>query len=336
MNWDWDEATLAALDAFLEAKGLHDGVPAPHRIGDGHSNLTYRIRVKGGDAVLRRPPPPPLPKGANDVLREARVLRALDGQDVPTPRVLAVAEAGEVLDVPFYVMEHVPGHIMTDRLAPAFEAGRDGPALVFGLVEALAKLHAVDWRACGLGDYGQPQDFNARHLKRLEALMNLREGAAPSWLADMAAHLRATVPAESGSAIVHNDFRLGNVIWSPAAPPRLLAILDWELATIGDPLLDLGYLACCHPVRGEILTPTQELSAALLGDGFPSRQAMIARYAEITGRDVSGLGWYAAMASWKLAVLYDYQHRLGRDTYYEDATQAPRFIAAAERFAKGI
>ncbi len=336
MSWDWDSKTLAALDAFLEARGLRDGAPGPHRIGDGHSNLTYRIRVTGGDAVLRRPPPPPIPRGANDVLREARVLRALDGQDVPTPRVLAVAEAGEVLDVPFYIMEHVPGHIMTDRLAPAFDAARDGIAIVFGLAEGLAKLHAVDWRACGLGDFGQPRDFNARHLKRLEALMNLRDGATPSWLADMAAHLRATVPAESGSAIVHNDFRLGNVIWSLAAPPRLLAILDWELATIGDPLLDLGYLACCHPVHGEDLTPTQQLSAALLGDGFPPRESMIEHYAKITGRDVSRLGWYAAMASWKLAVLYDYQHRLGRDSYYEDPTQAPRFIAAAERFARGI
>jgi aminoglycoside phosphotransferase (APT) family kinase protein len=333
MSWDWDAATLGRLEALLAANGLLQGAPQPRRIGDGHSNLTYLIRTSRGNAVLRRPPPPPLPKGANDVLREARVLKALEGQGVPTPRVLAVAQAGEVLDVPFYVMEHIPGHIMTDTLPSAFDGAHDGKAIAFGLADGLAKLHAVDWRACGLEDYGQPKDFNARHLKRLEGLMNLRDDSPPAWLTDMASHLRSSVPPESGAAIVHNDFRLGNVIWSEPSPVRLLAILDWELATIGDPLLDLGYLVCCYPVSGEELNPTQELSAAMLGEGFPARQDLVERYAEVTGADVSRLGWYAAMAAWKLAVLYDYQHRLGRDAYYVDPTQAPRFIATAERFA---
>lgn len=334
MSWHWDETTLAALGRFLDREGLRDSQPEPRRIGDGHSNLTYLIRVKGGHAVLRRPPPPPVPKGANDVVREAKVLKALEGHDVPVPGVLALAQVGEVLDVPFYIMQHVPGPIMTDRLAPAFTAARDGRAIAFGLADALAKLHAVDWRAAGLEDFGQPKDFNVRHLKRLEGLMNLRDGAPPAWLTDMAAHLKSTVPPESGDAIVHNDFRLGNVIWSDASPPKLLAILDWELATIGDPLLDLGYAACCYPVPGEEMNPTQELSAAMLAEGFPSREEFVARYAEATGRDVSRLSWYATMAAWKLAVLYEYQHRLARDAYYEDATQGPRFIATAERFAK--
>lgn len=335
MSWEWDTTTLDALGRYLEAQGLKDGPPSPRRIGDGHSNLTYLIRVRGGNAVLRRPPPPPVPKGANDVEREARVLKALEGHEVPVPRVLALAAAGDVLDVPFYVMQHVPGPIMTDRLVPQFDARQDGPAIAFGLADGLARLHAVDWRAAGLEGFGQPKDFNARHLKRLEGLMNLNP-TPPAWLTDMAAHLRTTVPPESGDAIVHNDFRLGNVIWSEASPPRLLAILDWELATIGDPLLDLGYAACCYPMPGEELNPTQELSAAMLGDGFPSRAAFVERYAQMTGRDVSRLPWYAAMAAWKLAVLYDYQHRLARDAYYEDATQAPRFIATAERLARDI
>jgi len=336
MSWEWDDTSLAALDGFLNLQGLRDGAPRPRRIGDGHSNLTYLIDVRGGSAVLRRPPPPPIPKGANDVLREARVLSALDGQAVPTPRVLAIAQAGAVLDVPFYVMDHVPGHIMTDTLPPAFDAARDGRAIAFGLAEGLAALHAVDWRACGLEDFGQPKDFNARHLKRLEGLMNLRDDAPPAWLSDMAAHLRSTAPEESGAAIVHNDFRLGNVIWSDPSSPRLLAILDWELATIGDPLLDLGYAACCYPVLGKPLNPTQELSTAMLGEGFPSREEFVERYAQVTARDVSRLGWYAAMAAWKLAVLYDYQHRQARDAYYGDSTQAPRFIASAEMFARQI
>lgn len=333
MSWDWDDKTLAALSGYLEAKGLLNGAPAPHRIGDGHSNLTYLIRVAGGKAVLRRPPPPPLPKGANDVEREAWVLSALAGQNLPVPKVHAVAKAGEVLDVPFYIMEHVPGHILTDRLPSGFDAQRDGHSMVFGMVDALADLHAVDWRTCGLADFGRPEGFNARHLKRLKGLMNHRDDAAPNWLTEMATELERDIPAESGESIVHNDFRLGNLIWSDPSP-RLLAILDWELATIGDPLLDLGYMACCYPVAGEEMTPTQELSAAFLEPGFPAREEVFAHYAEFTGRDLSRLSWYAAMSAWKLAVLYDYQHRLARDAYYTDVTQAPRFVAAAERFLR--
>lgn len=332
MSWTWDEFTLAALSKFLKDKGLYGGAPEPRAIGDGHSNLTYLIRVAGGNAVLRRPPPPPLPKGANDVLREAKVLSALAGQPVPTPTVVAVAQPGEVLDVPFYIMSHVPGHVLTTELPPAFDAVRDGKALAFGLVEGLAQLHAVDWRAVGLSDFGRPENFNARHLSRLKALMEARKGPVPGFLSDMATALESDAPPESGAAIIHNDYRLGNVIWSVEAPPRLLAVLDWELATLGDPLFDLGYFACCYPVAGEVLTPTQDLSSVFLLPGCPPRDAVLAHYAELTGADMSSIGWYAAMAAWKLAVLYDYQHREARDSYYADATQAPRFIAAAERF----
>lgn len=337
MTWDWDAATLGALGAFLRAQGLDEGDPAPRRIGDGHSNLTYLIRLRGGHAVLRRPPPPPLPKGANDVLREARILSALAAQDVPTPRVLAVAQSGEVLDVPFYIMDHVPGHVVTDQLPPGFDPGRAPRAMALAMVDGMARLHAVDWQAAGLDGFGRPENFNARHLDRLKALMQTRDDPVPAALADMAADLAARVPAESGATILHNDFRVGNVIWSPDPPPRLLAILDWELATIGDPLLDLGYLICCHPTPGGPLNPTQELSMVLSGPGAPDAAELADTYARLSGRDLSGLGWYAAMAAWKLAVLYDYQHRLGRDDYYRDATQAPRFLASAERFAaRGI
>jgi aminoglycoside phosphotransferase (APT) family kinase protein len=332
MTWSWSDDTLAALEGFLRNAGLHDGAPDPRPIGDGHSNLTYLIRVRGGRAVLRRPPPPPLPRGANDVLREARVLRALQNSPVPTPRILAVAEAGAVLDVPLYIMEHVPGPVVSTTMPAPFRPERDAPAMAFELVDAMAQLHAVDWRASGLDDFGRPENFNARHLSRLRAVMERREGAVPAFLADTATALEGNVPAESGAAIVHLDFRLGNVIWAPDAPPKLLAVLDWELATIGDPLLDLGYLICCHPEPGEALNPTQELSTALLAPGAPGRAELATHYAVATGRNVEGLSWYAAMAAWKLAVLFEYQHRLGRDPYYADATQAPRFIVQAKRF----
>jgi aminoglycoside phosphotransferase (APT) family kinase protein len=255
---------------------------------------------------------------------------------VPVPRVLAVAQTGEVLDVPLYVMCHVPGHVVTDELPSAFDPRTASRTMTFALVDCLAHLHAVDFTTCGLTGFGRPDDFNGRHLKRIEALMLQRDGPVPTPLAEMARFLKQRVPKESGAAIVHNDYRLGNVIWSQNAPPRLLAILDWELATLGDPLLDLGYFACCYPVAGEALNPTQQLSTALLASNGPTRDEIFTRYGTTTGRDLSSINWYAAMSAWKLAVLYDYQHRLGRDQYYADDTQVPRFLASAALFAGNL
>jgi len=333
MSWDWNDDALSAVTIFLKDRRLFRTRPVPRRIGDGHSNLTYLMSDGERGVVLRRPPPPPLPKGANDVLREAKVLCALDGTGVPVPKILAVCEAGEILDVPFYVMQYVPGIVITDTLPAIFGEPADRKVLAHALVDCLADLHAVDWQACGLSDFGRPDGFNARHLKRIESVMNARQGAVPNMFTDMLKWLRNNIPTESGATIVHNDFRIGNVMWAAHAPPKLLAILDWELATIGDPLLDVGYMAVCYPQRGEPLTPTQEMSAALMERGFPSRSEIFDRYAARSGRDLSGLGWYAAMAAWKLAVLFDFSHQRGQDAFYADANKSVRFIEAANSFA---
>jgi aminoglycoside phosphotransferase (APT) family kinase protein len=326
----WTDDSLGAVRRFLKERGLIAGKETPRRIGDGHSNLTYLI----GDVVLRRPPPPPLPPGANDVLREARILTALEPSGLPAPRVLAVAKAGEVLDVPFYVMTHVAGHVITERLPARFDDPASRRDIAFELVDRLADLHAVDWRAAGLGDFGRPEGFNARHLRRIESLMRLGQtGPLPPAFEAALDWLGAHVPPESGAAIFHGDFRIGNVIFADETPPRLAAILDWELATIGDPLLDLGYLVSCHPGPGEVPTPTQDLSLALSGEGAPTRAALIERYAARSGRDVSGLDWHAAFAAWKTGVLYEYSRRQGRDAYYADPDKPLRFMAAANRFA---
>jgi aminoglycoside phosphotransferase (APT) family kinase protein len=333
MSWEWTEDALNAVAAFLKDRGLLASRPVPRRIGDGHSNLTYLMSDGESAVVLRRPPPPPVPKGANDVLREAKVLGALCGTGVPVPKVFAVSQADEVLNVPFYVMEYVPGIVVTDALPALFDDPADRRTLAHAFIDRLADLHAVDWQACGLSDFGRSDGFNIRHLRRIESVMNSRDGEAPSMFVDMMEWLRANIPADSGATIVHNDYRLGNVMWDAQAPPRLSAILDWELATIGDPLLDLGYMAVCYPERGEALTPTQELSAVLLEPGFPSRSEIFERYAARSGRDLSGLGWYAAMAAWKMAVLFDYSHRRGQDPFYTDPTQSLRFIEAANGFS---
>ncbi|MEU7815418.1 phosphotransferase family protein [Pseudonocardia sp. NPDC049154] len=330
--WDWSEADLGALEAFLAKHGVAEGPLTARRIGDGHSNLTFLVSGSR-DVVVRRPPPPPVPPGAHDVLREARLLSGLAGTDVPVPEVLATAEAGEVIDSPLYVMSLVAGPVVTTRTPPEL-AGR-GREIGESMVDTLADLHAVDWHAAGLDEMGRPEGFNARHLKRMRRLVADADGRPPAEFAEVDAWLEAHAPAESGATLVHNDFRLGNVIVGTDA--RVAAVLDWELATLGDPLFDVGYFLASWPEHGEPLTPTAQMGAAALEPGYPTRDELAQRYAARTGRDLAGLRWYTAMALWKLAVLFEYSHRrtvAGHgDPYYADPALVRSFLDAASRTA---
>jgi aminoglycoside phosphotransferase (APT) family kinase protein len=202
-------------------------------------------------------------------------------------------------------------------------------------VDTLAALHAVDWRAAGLA--GRPGGFNARHLRRMGHLVADADGQLPAGFAELASWLEAHVPPESDASIVHNDYRLGNLILAPEPPARIAAVLDWELATIGDPLFDLGYFLASYPAPGEPLTPTGEMGTAVLEPGYPRREELADRYATATGRDLSQLPWYVTMALWKLAVLYEYGRRRAAaghgDPYYQDRALVQSFLAAARRVA---
>jgi aminoglycoside phosphotransferase (APT) family kinase protein len=335
--WDWTPETLASLGAFLRERHLCDGPVTAKRIGDGHSNLTFLVSDGTRDVVVRRPPPPPTPPGAHDMLREARLVAALADSAVPVARVLATAEAGVVLDVPFYVMSFASGPVVTTRTPPPLDTPGTRREVGYALIDTLVELHAVDWRAAGLEDLGRPEGFNGRHLRRMGHLVADREGRPPRHFADIDRWLHERVPTESGAAIVHNDYRLGNVVLSGCAPGRVEAVLDWELATLGDPLFDVGYFLASVPEAGQGLTPTEELGTALLEDGYPTRSELAQRYAERTGRDLSQLDWYSALALWKLAVLYEYGRRRAvrgeGDPYYADPSLVQRFLDAAHRTA---
>ncbi|EWT07811.1 phosphotransferase [Intrasporangium chromatireducens Q5-1] len=337
MVWDWTADSLRALEAFLAERGVTSGPLTTRAIGDGHSNLTYLVSDGTRQVVVRRPPPPPVPPGAHDMLREARLIAALDGSDVPVAQVLATSDAGEVLDVGFYVMSYVAGPVVTTTTPDALATPEDRRAIGLALVDTLAALHQVDWRAAGLGEMGRPEGFNARHLRRMGRLVADEEGRPPAEFADVDAWLAASIPPESGAAIIHNDYRLGNVILGAAPPGRITAVLDWELATIGDPLFDLGYFLASYPVPGEPLTPTQELGVAVLEEGYPTRGELAERYAAVTGADLSNLGWYTTLALWKLAVLYEYGRRRAiegvGDEYYRDQALVESFLVAARTSA---
>lgn len=337
MIWDWSPAQLHDLKGFLGKRGITEGPLTTTRIGDGHSNLTFLVSDGERRVVVRRPPPPPVPPGAHDMLREARLLRGLAQTDVPVPQVLATSQADEVLDVPFYVMSHVSGPVVTTKTPVELSAPADRRRIGLALIDTLAALHAIDWRVAGLSEMGRPEGFNERHLRRIGRLVSDEDGNPPAEFAEIDAWLARNVPPESGASIIHNDFRIGNVLLAPASPGRIAAVLDWELATIGDPLFDVGYFLASYPVAGELLTPTAELGTAVLEDGYPMRKELAERYAAATGRDLSGLHWYTALALWKLAVLYEYGRRRAvkgiGDDYYRDPALVRSFLDAAHRAA---
>jgi len=336
-DWDWSPEDRHRLAAFLEAYDITSGEVVTKPIGDGHSNLTFLVTdADGRQAVVRRPPPPPTPPGAHDMLREARLVGALGATDVPVEQLLATAEAGEVIDVHFYVMSFAAGPVVTTATPAPLDTPDARRAVGETLVDTLADLHAVDWAAAGLADLGRPEGFNARHRARMARLVADADGNPPPHFAAVDAWLQTNVPAESGATIVHNDFRIGNVVLSAERPGAVAAVLDWELATLGDPLFDLGYFLASVP-DAPPYNPTQRFGLAMLEDGYPRRGELAARYAARTGADLRDLAWYTTLALWKLAVLYEYGHRRAvrgvGDPYYADQRLVQSFLEDAHRSA---
>jgi aminoglycoside phosphotransferase (APT) family kinase protein len=297
------------LEAFLDEHGLGGGALRAEPVGDGHSNITYVIRRDGGEWVLRRPPRPPLPPSAHDVLREAFLLRALEGTDVRVPRVLASCEDEDVIGAPFYVMERVHGEVINSELP----AGLDGERIADELVDALVEIHAVDWRACGLEGFGKPSGYLERQLRRFTGLWEHNQTREIAALDEVTAWLHEHRPESGPATIVHGDYRLGNVMFTGRA---LSAVFDWELATIGDPLADVGYLVATWTVAGDPPSVMATLTTVTRQPGFPRREELIARYEQRSGRSMGDLRWYTTLALWKSAVFLEgsYKRRLAGTT----------------------
>ncbi len=326
-----EELPVAALEAYL---ALHvPGAAGPltvEQFPSGYSNLTYLLRMGDQEFVLRRPPFGNQVKSAHDMGREFRVLSKLSAGFPPAPRPYFYCDDTGVLGAPFYVMERRRGVILRG-------AGHPGPALdpptARGLSEALidnlALLHAMDYRAAGLADLGKPDGYVARQVSGwITRYTNARTDSFQE-MERIALWLTAHTPAESGAALVHNDYKYDNLVLDPENLTRVVAVLDWEMATIGDPLMDLGttlgYWVEANdpePMHANVVGPTAV-------PGSLTRRELVARYAEKTGRDVSGVLFYYCFGVYKIAVII--QQIYAR--YVRGHTRDARFARLNERVA---
>ena len=294
------------LEEFLDTHGIGEGRLEAERIGDGHSNITFLVRRGDARVVLRRPPRPPLPPSAHDVLREARLLQALEGTPVRVPKVLAVGDDEAILGVPFYVMEEMHGSVLATAIPSALDTPEERRRTAEELVDALVEVHSVDWRACGLEGYGRPTGYLERQVRRFSGLWEHNKTRELPVVEELGEWLGRNMPQSPESTIVHGDYRLGNVMMADRAPAELVAIFDWELSTIGDPLADVGYLTVTWVQPDDPQdTMFANLNAVTRAGGFLTREEMIARYEEKSGRSMSALNWYQALPLWKAAVFME-------------------------------
>jgi aminoglycoside phosphotransferase (APT) family kinase protein len=275
-------------------------------IAGGKSNLTYRIASDAGELVLRRPPLGHVLPTAHDMAREYRVQTALADSAVPVPRTLWFESADGVLEAPFYLMERVVGHICRNALPAGYaDTPADRADIGNALVDTLAALHTVEPESVGLGDFGRPAGFMERQLRRWSEQFERSKTRDVAPLDELRDALTASLPRQRGGTIVHGDYRLDNTILHPTKPNQILAVLDWELSTLGDPLADLGAMLAywSEPDDDEILVAARMMPPVTAAPGFPTRAQCAARYAAQTGFDVSDIDWYQAFAYFKLAII---------------------------------
>ena len=304
----------ARLEPYLRAHlpGA-EGPLSVRQFGGGKANLTYLIRF--GDAksprefVLRRPPLGPIPPGAHDMRREHRVLSVLHRHYPLAPKSLLLCEDEIVIGAVFVVHERRHGFVIRDDIPPDF-AGRPELNRRIGeaLIDALADLHLVAPPEVGLDDLGRPEGFLERQLSGWVRRWHAAQGGiqaerAGAEMAPVIEWLERQLPNSRGAALLHNDYRLDNCLLDTADPARIVAVLDWDMCTQGDPLADLGYVLNYWVEPGDPEEWRQIAAMPTWREGFPSRAEAVERYAARTGFDVGAIGWYQVFAAFKLAVI---------------------------------
>ena len=338
-----DAFDVGALHEWLSGAvgGLGPEPPAVRQFSGGASNLTYLLTYPSRELVLRRPPGGRKASGAHDMTREARIQRRLHGH-FPVPEVLAVAEDGGPLDAPFYVMERLEGVIPGPEMPPELGGSSDPAAarrVAERFVELFAQLHAVDPVATGLDEFARGDGY----VRRQVAGWSERYRQARTWnvpdFEGVMKWLEDNQPPDAGSVLIHNDFRLDNVVFDSADPDRVAGVLDWEMATIGDPLMDLGGSLAywVRPEDGRIAQGFRTQPTHL--PGMPTREELVRMYGEASGRDVSAWRFYEAFGAFRLAVIaqqiyFRYHHKQTRNPKFRFYWVAVRMLH--RRVAKGL
>lgn len=319
------------VEAFLRDH-VTDLPPDPMAVlqfGIGNSNLTYLLRIGDREFVMRRPPLGPLLPTAHDMHREFRVLDALKQTDAPAPRPVAYSDDPAILGAPFYIMERLNGFVVGRLGAPELDTPEKTGAVGRAVAEALAKLHLVDYNAVGLADFGKPEGFVQRQVERWrKQWLKARTRELPI-MDELDAWLRAHTPASTHNAIVHGDVSPSNTMFHRDNPGRVLAFLDWEMSTLGDPLCDLGYFVAMWPEERDAGARVQITPAHLRQPGIPTRRELIDRYAELTGFAIGDMPFYETLAIYKLAVILEGIY----SRYANGQTTDPRFKLIGHRMA---
>jgi aminoglycoside phosphotransferase (APT) family kinase protein len=338
---DGSATEVDGIDAAGVGAWFAEHVPAARpplsyeRIAGGHSNLTYRVAdAAGGEWALRRPPLGKRLSSAHDMAREHRVVAALGGTPVPVAPAVGLCEDETVNGAPFYVMDFVRGPVLrgVSEAEASFPDEGDRHEIGMRVADTLARVHAVDPDAVGLGDLGRKEDYVARQLRRWYGQWEQSKTRELASIDDVHDRLAARIPAQQGASIVHGDYRLDNMILTDSG--EVAAVVDWELCTLGDPLADVGTLMAYWPERS---APDIAIGMpANLAPGFPTREQLAARYAEASGRDLADLDFYVALGYWKLAIILEGVYARYSAGGYGEASAADPGLEAFARLVERL
>ncbi|MBI5310427.1 MAG: phosphotransferase family protein [Actinobacteria bacterium] len=318
-----DSIDVAAVDAWLKQRvdGL-EGAPNVKQFPGGASNLTYQLSYPGRDLILRRPPFGHLPKSGHDMRREFTVQSKLAPVFPYVPKMVAFCDDRAVMDVDFYVMDRIRGIILRSELPKGMTLDEAGArALSTSFIERLVDLHAVDPQTAGLADLGRGEGYVERQI----AGWTKRYGAARTWntpsFKKVVKWLEANMPADSGSCIIHNDWRLDNVVLDPDDPQKIIGVLDWEMATIGDPLMDLGSMMAYWVEAGDDRIGQMFRRQPTHLPGMLTRAEVVEHYCASSGRQAGDIRFYEVYGLFRLAGIIQQIYK----RYHEKETTNPAF-----------
>jgi aminoglycoside phosphotransferase (APT) family kinase protein len=306
-------STAAAFDVprFTDWLGQVTGEPAEVTVtpmSGGASCEMFHVERLGRSWVVRRAPVTSVSDTAHHVVREARVIESLAGSHVPVPTILAVGGDPAILGAPFFVMSFVDGDVVRRNGLPEALAAQPEShhAVGEGLIDTLVSLHEFDWRSTPLAGLSHPEGFLARQVDRWMTQLESYRSRDLAGVDDVAAWLATNQPAHGDLTVMHGDYKLDNVLWSRQPPPRVLSVVDFEMTTVGDPLIDLAWALIFWPEDGNMIALAPPGSPnGIAAEQCQTPAELVQRYAVATGRDLSTFDWYQAFSAWKLAIVLE-------------------------------